>query len=191
VSAPESTAGKRQPKPEKPGTALALEKYGNCLLAILQTPLPLKKDMANELDPKTLHFSKEAIERWTKFVGHVEGQIGPGGALEPIRGLANKLPEHAARLAAVTTLASDIHAIEIDDARVKAGITLAEHYAGEALRVFEASKVNAVLVLAQQLLDWLHRQWPEQAISLPDIYQYGPGAIRDKATAKGLVVVLA
>jgi len=68
---------------------------------------------------------------------------------------------------------------------------LAEHYAGEALRVFEASKVNADLVLAQQLLDWLHRQWPEQAISLPDIYQCGPRAIRDKATAKRLVAVLA
>ena len=29
------------------------------------------------------------------------------------------------------------------------------HYAGEALRVFETSKANAELVLAQQLLDWL------------------------------------
>src|SRR5262245_57989756 len=168
VSAPESTAGKRQPKPEKHGTALALEKYGNCMLAILQTPLPLKKDRANEPDPKTHHFSQAAIERWTKFVGHGEARRGAGGGLEPMPGPANKLPAHAARLAAVTTLASDIHAIAIDDARVKAGITLAEHYAGEALRVFEASKVNADLVLAQQLLDWLHRPWPEQAISLHD-----------------------
>jgi hypothetical protein len=33
---------------------------------------------------------------------------------------------------------------------MKAGITLAEYYAGEALRVFEASKANADLMLAQR-----------------------------------------
>ena len=68
---------------------------------------------------------------------------------------------------------------------------MAEHYAGEALRVFEASKTNADLVLAKRVLDWIHQQWQEPAISLPDIYQRGPGAIRDKATAKRMVTVLA
>jgi Protein of unknown function (DUF3987) len=191
VSAPESAAGTRRPKDENPETAQALENYGSRLLEILKTPLPLKKDRANELAPRALHLSTGAIKRWTEFVGHVERQIGPGGALEPIRGLANKLPEHAARLAAVTALVGDIYAIEIDDDRMKAGIALAEYYAGEALRVFEASKANADLVLAQRLLDWLQRQWPEPAISLPDVYQRGPRAIRDKATAKRLVGVLA
>jgi len=191
VSAPESTAGTRQPKHEKPDTAKDLEIFGKRLLEILKTPLPLKKDKINELAPRTLCLSTAAIKRWKEFVSHVEGQIGRGGALEPIKGLANKLPEHAARLAAVTTLVGDIHAIEIDDDGMKAGIALAEHYAGEALRVFEASKVNADLALAQQLLDWLHRQWREPAISLPDVYQRGPRAIRDKATAKRLVAVLA
>jgi hypothetical protein len=33
-------------------------------------------------------------------------------------------------------------------------------------------------------------QWTEPAISLPDIYQRGPNAIRDKATATKLVGIL-
>jgi hypothetical protein len=168
-----------------------LEDYGRCLLDILKTPLPLKQGKMNELAPRALQLSMEAVNHWTAFVGHVERQMGPGGALEPIKGLANKLPEHAARLAAVITLVGDLHAIEIDDDRMKAGITLAEYYAGEALRVFETSKANADLMRAQQLLDWLHRQWQEPEISLPDVYQRGPRAIRDKATAKRLVAVLA
>jgi Protein of unknown function (DUF3987) len=190
VSAPESAAGTREPKQERPETAQALEDYGKRLLNILKTPLPLKKGKMNELAPRALQLSMEAVKHWTAFVGHVERQMGPGGALEPIKGLANKLPEHATRLAAVITLVGDLHAIEIDDDRMKAGITLAEYYAGEALRVFEASKANADLMLAQQLLDWLHRQWQEPAISPPDVYQRGPRVIRDKATAKRLVAVL-
>src|SRR5262249_44840369 len=150
VSAPESAAGTRKPKPEKQETAQVLEGYGKRLLKILETPLPLKEGKVNELAPRALLLSKKAVERWTTFVGHVENQMGPGGALEPIKGLANKLPEHAARLAAVITLVGNIHALEIDDAGIKSGITLAEYYAGEALRVFEASKANADLVMAQQ-----------------------------------------
>jgi hypothetical protein len=194
VSAPESAAGTRQPREEKPETAQELENYSSCLLKILRTPLPLKKDKANELAPRALQLSVKAIESWKTFVGHVERQMGAGGALESIKGLANKLPEHAARLAAVITLVSDINAMEIDDTRMRAGITLAEYYAAEALRVFEASKSNAELVLAQKLLDWLRRGWKSEKgrmVSLPDIYRCGPGAIRDKATAKRMVAILA
>ncbi len=191
VSAPESTAGTRRPKAERLETAHVLKAYGDTLLVILKRPLPLKANKINELAPPALVFSEGAAGRWTDFVGHIEDQIGEGGPLAPIKGLANKLPEHAARLAAVITLVANINAAEIDEARMKDGITLAEHYAGEALRVFEASKTNADLVLAQRVLDWMHQQWTEPAISLPDIYQRGPGAIRDKATAKRMVTVLA
>src|SRR5262249_10599020 len=110
--------------------------------------------------------------------------------LEGIKGFANKLPEHAARLAAVVTLVGNINATEIDDHHMMSGIILAEHYAAEALRIFEASRVNAELLLAQRLLDWMHRHWLEQASSLPDIYQRSLNAIRDKATASKLVAVL-
>jgi hypothetical protein len=190
VTAPESTAGTREPRPEKPETAETLRTYGKRLLDMLEAPLALAKGKTNELAPRALPLLPAATKRWNKFVGHVERQIGPGKPLEQIRGLANKLPEHAARLAAVVTLVADINAPEIDDDNMRRGIELAEHYASEALRLFEASKANADLVLAQRLLDWLHRQWREGAISLPDIYQRSLNAIRDQATARKLVNIL-
>jgi hypothetical protein len=107
-----------------------------------------------------------------------------------VRGLANKLPEHAARLAAVLTLVRNIDAGEIGSAEMPAGIALAEHYAAEALQLFGASRINAELRLAQRLLDWLLNQWAEPNISLPDIYQRSLNAIGDKASAARLAGIL-
>src|SRR5947207_7459368 len=73
---------------------------------------------------------------------------------------------------------------------MRAGFALAEHYAAEALRLFDTSRVNADLRLAQGLLDWLLHRWKEPAISLPDIYQRSLNAIGDQATAAKLVALL-
>ena len=40
------------------------------------------------------------------------------------------------------------------------------------------------------LLDWLQDDWQEENVSLPDIYQRGPYAIRDRNTAYALVKIL-
>jgi hypothetical protein len=134
--------------------------------------------------------SKTAEARWLEYVQHIESNIGRGGDLESIKGLANKLPEHAARLAGVLTLVKDIRALEIAVGEMDDGIALADHYAMEAWRIFEAGKVSGDLLLAQRLLDWLHSHWPEDAVSCRDIYRKGPRAIRDKATAKRMVAIL-
>jgi hypothetical protein len=80
-----------------------------------------------------------AAPKWLEFVAHVEKSIGQGGALEPIKGFANKLPEHAARLAAVLTLVENIHAHEIGVNALEKGIALAERHATEALWIFGAA----------------------------------------------------
>jgi hypothetical protein len=190
VSAPESTAGTRTQKREKPETDATIKAFGARLLAILETPLPLAAGKSNELDPPALHMSKVAEEVWLEYVQHIELNIGRGGELEPIKGLANKLPEHAARLAGVMTLVKDIKALEIAVDEMNDGISLADHYAMEALRIFEAGRVGGELALAQRLLNWLHGNWHEAAVSCRDIYQKGPYPIRDKATAKRMVAIL-
>jgi hypothetical protein len=38
----------------------------------------------------------------------MEQRLGASGELEPVRGLANKLPEHAARIAAALTLVENM-----------------------------------------------------------------------------------
>jgi hypothetical protein len=167
-----------------------MARYCGQLLAILEMPLPLAAGKTNELEPRQMRLSTAARRVWSGFANHIEGMITPDGELRPVSGLANKLPEHAARLAAVLTLVRDIDAGEINAAEMAAGIELVQHYAGEALRPHGGSRISADLRLAQRVLDWLLHQWSEPAIALPDLYQRGPNAIREGATARKIVGIL-
>lgn len=189
ASAPESSAGSRFWKEPKEDSSTALEIYSSTILNILQRRLPVSTERDNELSPKRIVFDAEAKKLWTQFADQIEKQIAPSCALAPVKGLANKLPEHAARLAAVLELTTDIDADKLRPEFMAHGITLANHYVAEALRIFEAGLANPDLTLAHALLVWL-RDWPEKNVSLPDIYQKGPNAIRDRDTAGRLVGVL-
>jgi hypothetical protein len=190
VTAPESNAGSRLWREPSNNSDGAIKRYGGRMLDMLEKPLPLASGKTNELSPHVLELAPVARKMWISFADNIERQIGPDGALAPARGLANKLPEHAARLAAVLALVSDVEAVEISPEDMAAGIALAQHYAAEALRLFEANRISPELLLAQKLLGWLFGSWNKNLISLPDIYQHGPNAIRDKATATKLVKIL-
>jgi hypothetical protein len=107
-----------------------------------------------------------------------------------VRGLANKLPEHAARFSGVLALVDNIDGSEVGADEMKRGIALAEHYLCEGLRLFGASHVSGDLRLAQRLLNWLLMTWREPNISLPDLYQRSLNAIGDQATARRVVAIL-
>jgi hypothetical protein len=192
VTAPDPASGSRMWRDASPESDTALTKYSAHILEILRRELPLVPGTTNTLAPRTVSLSPQAKELWRKFYNHIEALIGAGGELEPVRGLANKLPEHAARMAAVLALVRDIESTEVSGKDLAAGVELAQHYAAEALRLHGASRVSEDLREAQRLLDWLLHSWsPEPAVSLPDIYQRGPNSIRDKAKAEKLVRVLA
>lgn len=190
VTAPEPNAGTRMWREPGGATDAAIKRYGARILNMLERPLPLAEGRINELSPRVLPLARDLRKMWTAFADKIEAQIAPNGALASVRGLANKIPEHAARLAAVLTLVADVDAQEISSENLAAGITLVQHYAAEALRMFEGSRIDAHLLLAQKLLSWLAGSWDESAISLPVIYQNGPNAIRDKATATKVVALL-
>jgi hypothetical protein len=181
---PDRATGTRFQQIEGPQVDRDLKRYGAILLGILEQPLPLVPGKRNELDPRRLPLSPQAIEHWRSFADHIERQLTPYGALEPVKGLGNKLPEHAARLAAVLSLIANLDAGEIEKPILEAGIVLAEHYAGEALRLFGVGHEKKELRQAKELLDWLQSKWSEPVVSLPDIYRRGPNAIRDRATTK-------
>ena len=190
VTAPESTTGTRLWHEASPESDRYIKKYGAKILSILEMPLPLAQGKRNELIPRPLPLSPEARKLWIRYADHIELKIGSGGALEPIRGFANKLPEHATRLAAVLNFLDNPSIGEIDSASMEAGIMLSDHYAAEALRLFGMSRINPDLRLAQKLLVWLQNKWPEEWVSLPDIYQRGLNAIGDKNTAARIVAIL-
>lgn len=190
VTAPPSAVGSRMSHVKAPDSDAAIKRYGAKLLAILETPLPLAEGKHNGLAPRRMPLSAAAQHRWSQYADHIERAMAAGGPLEPVRGLANKLPEHAARLAAVLALVNDLSAGEVESPHLEAGIALADHYAAEALRLFNAGRVAPDLTLACRLFDWLHNGWRDSAISLPDIYQLGPNAIRDAQTARRIVNIL-
>ena len=85
-------------------------------------------------------------------------------------------------------MASDPDVVEIDAATMAHGITLAEHYRGEAQRLFEAGHTDPDLVLAEKVLDFIRDRGG--TVGLRCIYTHGPNAARDKATAQRIVRVL-
>jgi hypothetical protein len=190
VTAPNSIAGTRLWRDPSPSSEPALKRYGARLAEILEIPLPLAPGKTNELNPRRLSMSPEARVLWIAFVDKIELDVRPGGALEPVRGLANKLPEHAARLASVLALVDNVDAGEISSEYIQAGIVLAQHYAAEALRWFGGSRLDPLLISADRTRLWLLNDWPQSLVSLPDIYQLGPNSVRDANTAQKVIDVL-
>jgi hypothetical protein len=190
ISAPVSAAGTRFWRDPPPKADLSIRRYGGRLLSIMETPFPLVAGKTNELQPPRMTLTPAARSTWIGFSDHVEKRMRPGGELEPVRGLANKLPEHAARLAAVLALVHNIEGRDIGPEAMDAGIKLVQHYAAEALRLAGGARARPELLRAEELLEWLRTGWPAAIVSAPDVYQFGPNAIRDKAAATQAITIL-
>jgi hypothetical protein len=188
VSAPASIAGTRLWHEPAPESDVAIKNYGARLLRLLEDPPPLVPGKVNELAPRALILNPTARKLWIGFADEVERRIAPGGEFESIRGLANKLAEHAVRIAGVLTVVDQPKTGEIAVTHLEAGIELARYYAGEALRLHAAGTDDPDLLLAERLWEWL-QAW-QGPVSLPDIYQRGPRPIRTAATAEKIAKIL-
>ena len=190
IAAPESTIGTRFTKIANPNLIQALQAYESKITEILQMALPISDGKANELSPRKLVFDAEGQKLWRCFADEVEQNMASGGKWEQIRGFANKLPEHAARIAGTLALIDDIYCREVQPIFLTSSILLMEYYVGEALRLHEQGYVDPEIQLADKLLSWLHKNWQHLLVSLPDIYQRGLNAILDKKTAIQMVKIL-
>ena len=190
VSAPASTAGTRFQREPDPASGAALSRYHRRIQSILERHPTLLLDSRNELDPRVLCFAPDAAKAWREYADHVERLLAPEQPFEAIRGFANKLPEHAARIAAVLMLVDDIDAPHIDRETFERAVRLAEYYTREALRLFEAGYASPELRQAETLRKWLLTKWKEPLVSARAIVTFGPNAIRDSATTKAAIKVL-
>ena len=139
-----------------------------------------------------LEMDARARAVWVAFHDHAEASLGDGRPWAPIRGFANKAAEHAARLAGVLSVWTG--APMVTGEAMACGVTLAQHYAAEALRLQADGAADPAILEAERLLAWI-RGLPatrgDVLVSLPAIYQRGPGGLRDKASAERAVKVLA
>ena len=178
ISWPESTVGARPYVEDDIFTDPAVKAYHSaCLSKLEQTPLTPERN----LDPPKFELSSVAKQVWIRFHDYCDKESAHGGELEAARGLANKAPEHAARLAGVLSVMRG--GTEISPEDIEAGITLANYYLSEAVRMADAGQIKQPLKDAEQLLNWLQiKEFNQVYPSL--VYQKGPSRrLRTKEAA--------
>lgn len=94
---------------------------------------------AKALKPPPLEMTTEARQRWVAFSDEVDAALKPGCRLHEVSGFASKIAEHAARIAAVLAVYDDPAVADLDRQDLERGIALANYYASETLRLFDAS----------------------------------------------------
>jgi len=185
---PTSRIGYRPYQEEDLSNRPSMKCYFARLIDVLEAPLPIAEGSQNELVPRKLPLAPDAKRIWVQFYDHIEELCREGKELFSVRGLAAKAAEHAARLAGILTLVRDLHASVIAYAEIEAGIEMAQFYLGEALRLFNAAADAPDLILAEKALAWARAMGGRFAAV--ELYQSGPNAIRDKATAERILKIL-
>ncbi|MFN9690846.1 MAG: YfjI family protein [Vampirovibrionales bacterium] len=178
---PDSTMGHRRFKQASAESTSLLNAYSQHLLAILNMPPPTDMNHANELKPRVLKLTPEAEGLLVALHDEIEAQLGEHGDLRHISGFANKIPEHATRIAGVLTFIQNTQATELKENAVKAGIMLARYYLAEALRLNESHPDDEGIRLAKKLKAWLDDKWDEPAVSKACIQNKVPNELRNKA----------
>jgi hypothetical protein len=189
VAAPDSTAGTRLFREPPAECRTVLGQYNERLKDILSTAPVFADGTTDVLDPPAMQISGLARENWVAFHDEAERDLTDSGALRPIRAFGAKLAEHAGRLAAVLAAYSDPECMEVGNEAMSCGIALTQHYAAEMLRLHSVGNVDPDLRLAAKLLAWWQAQ-SSPRLQLAAIYQRGPAALRDAATARRIVGIL-
>ncbi len=144
------------------------------------TPADVSRVMTRVAD-----FSPAARDRWSAFAGEMEGRMAAGGDFAAARALAAKLPQHAARLAAL--LAGYENVAGIDEEAAAGGIALARWYGAEALRLAPAAQQNVAEDQSREILAWLRRSHSKGPFALADVYSDGPSFARTSRAARALL----
>ncbi len=190
VVEPDSTIGTRKSRKPAAKSEAALAAYYTRMAAILGTPLPVVVGTRNTLAPRPLPLSKEAMAVFVAFADEVEEQLAEGGRYDCVRAFASKAAEHAGRIAGVLALVDNIGVKSVSKARMLAACDLMRFYLDERVRLRAVARTDAKLALAEKARTWLLSRWPENLVSLPDLYQYGPHDIRNAKEARTVARIL-
>jgi hypothetical protein len=157
MSFPSSTIGTRLWSKDEPTsrTSRGLEDYHLKIYKAL-CEQPVIGD-SGELVFKSIAFTPPATDLFIEFYNNVERNLSitNGGKYATIHAFGSKMPEHAARLAALLAIyqapRSQIGDPLIEENTMKAATRLVVYYAEEVLRLTEFVSVNRDLKLARRL----------------------------------------
>lgn len=185
---PTSTVGSRAYVPVNIKDSAPMVCFYEKVSTAMSRKLQYKEDSnGRELDPPCLPLSPEAKHLWKDCYNEIESESGPKKMLAPIRGLANKAAEHAARIAGTIQLFEDPTATEIKAEAMRFGISATEWYLDEALRIAGSFSPERYLLKAKEVIRWIHEN-SFRIVALPDIYQYSP--VRSASQARKVVDIL-
>lgn len=185
VSYPETTQGRRFQRDPLPGSRDAIDHYVSVMRAIFAREPRTVGD--NELDPLPLALTSQALARWRGFADEMEQELSEEGLSSGVRGLRNKVPEMALRIAGILAVLDDLQEISVEV--LERGITLATFFLSEAKRLYAASMTSAEIARAGKLLRWLLEKGASE-ISLRDIQTLGPSVLREAAIVRATVATL-
>lgn len=211
VAAPASLAGTRLFRDPDPADQETVERFAALILDLLRQPLPLREDddEARELAPPALAMDAQARELWRGFHDEVERELGAGGSLHAVRARVNKAAENAGRVAVAFTVANDPAARVVGRDAMAGAVALVAWHINECVRLAEAGMLDPRICAAEELRRWLIKDWAERteaavpealrtnapsgtvaAVTLRDIYTYGPSGLRTRAEAAASVSML-
>lgn len=190
IAAPATIAGTRSRHQTNSHSNVALAKFQQIIAKILNVPLPIETNSRNELAPRTITLSEESKELFATFYETIESKLLCGEEFDHIKDFANKLPEHALRLATTLALIDNIEETTLKARYLQMGIDLSNYYAKEVARLSNREVIDYDLLLAEKLLNWLHNKWDDEYISLPDIYQRSINPINTRSKALKIIDIL-
>jgi hypothetical protein len=182
VTMPNSTVGNRFWRQASASAVDASNGFADRIYHLLQLPLPLAEGKQNELAPPCLDLAPSTAQKWIHFHDCVEAQVGPGRVLDPVRGLALKAPEIAARLAGMLALFEDPSCGLVTQTHLEGAIDIIDYYLLEALRLFGRAPERPSIRRAVKLWNFLQAK-RYKLISLADICQVGPNELRERDLA--------
>lgn len=169
----------------------AICKYRDRINDLLDRPLPVNPLPApqNELHPRTLHLVTEARKRWIQFHDEIDRQQAPKQKLEFVKRFASKAAEDILRLAGIFAMIEQPNTIQIEEDHIERGIRLVNYYLSEILRIQGYLMIKPELALAQKTLEHFWERG-QNIVTLIDVYQKGPSAIRQVKKARDVMRIL-
>jgi hypothetical protein len=185
VCAPASTQGTRFQRTPATWARPAIAEYNARLGELLGRKPRLLDD--GGLDPHALTLTPAATSQWRKFADDMERALAEDGMASSIRGLRNKTPELALRIAGVLAAVED--ETGISENLLDRGVTIAGYFLTEAKRLYDTARISPEVARAVKLLRWLLERGGAP-ISLRDILREGPAVMQDAARVRETVKVL-
>jgi hypothetical protein len=141
----------------------------------------------NELNPRRIPLSAEARALWCEFYDECERGQQPGAALAGVKPWASKAAEQAARIAGIRTVIEDRHAAEVSGEAMFGGISAADFYLAEHVRLMGQSQERQNAVRLDTLLAFMRERGP--SVTHAYVLQSSPRPLR-LLKAEGLAPLL-